>query len=75
MEEFVNTLLAYPILGVIFVSLVVSLVVTLVKKLLKIAVGLGIIIIALAIVLHYFGHDTLPQEGKDVLQKAEEILP
>ncbi len=75
MEAFLNTLLANPILGVVFVSLVVTLVVTIIKKLLKIAIGLGIIIIALAIVLHYFGHDTLPQEGKEVLQKAEELLP
>jgi uncharacterized protein YacL len=75
MESFLNTLLENPILGVIFVSLVVSLVVTIVKKLLKVAMGLGIIIIALAIVLHYFGHDTLPPEGKEVLQKAEELLP
>jgi hypothetical protein len=75
MEAFLNTLFENPILGVILVSLVVSLVFTLIRKLFKLAVGLGIIIIALAIVMHYFGYDSLPDEGKKVLQKAEEMLP
>ncbi|PLX29030.1 MAG: hypothetical protein C0600_09060 [Ignavibacteria bacterium] len=74
MEALLNILLANPILAVIAIILVISLVVTIIKKLVKIAVALGIIIIALAIVLHYFGHDTLPQEGKEVLEKAEEMI-
>ncbi len=75
METFINALAEYPILGVLLVSLVVSLIFTVVKKLLKYAVSIAIIIIALAIVMHYLGHDTLPEQGKRVLQKAEEILP
>lgn len=75
MDAFLNTLLEHPILVVVLVSLVASLVFTLVKKLFKLAVGLGIIIIAFAIVMHYFGYDSLPEEGKEVLHKAEEILP
>lgn len=74
MEALFNILLENPILAVIVIILVISLIVTIVKKLIKIAVVLGIIIIAFAIVLHYFGHDTLPQEGKEVLQKAEEMI-
>ena len=67
MEALLNILLANPILAI-------WLIVTIIKKLVKIAVTLAIIIIALAIVLHYFGHDTLPQEGREVLEKAEEII-
>ncbi len=74
MEAFITTLAEYPILGVLLVSLVVSLVFTLVKKLLKFAVSIAIVIIALAIVMHYLGHDTLPEQGKKVLEKAEEVI-
>ncbi|MCB2205437.1 hypothetical protein KQI65_11875 [bacterium] len=75
MESFLHTLFEHPILGVVLVSLIVSLVFTIVRKLFKVAVGLAVIIIALAIVMHYFGYDSLPKEGKEVLQKAEEMLP
>ncbi|MDX9757622.1 MAG: hypothetical protein RBU27_00530 [Bacteroidota bacterium] len=75
MDQIINTLTEYPILGVLLVSLVVSLIFTVVKKLLKFAVSISIIIIALAIVMHYLGHDTLPEQGKEVLRKAEEVLP
>jgi hypothetical protein len=70
MERFLTLILDNPVLGVIFGSLIVSLVFTLVKKLFKFAVGLGIIIIALAIVLHFFGYDSLPQEGKKLIEEA-----
>lgn len=75
MDQFINTLSEYPLLGVLLVSLVVSLIFTVVKKLVKFAVSISIIIIALAIVMHYLGHDTLPEQGKEVLRKAEEVLP
>lgn len=75
MERYLSLIMDNPILGVVFVSLVVSLIFTLFKKLFKFAVGLGIIIIALAIVLHFFGVDSLPPEGKEILHKAEEIIP
>ncbi|MBN1448223.1 MAG: hypothetical protein JXA28_09860 [Bacteroidetes bacterium] len=70
MERFLTLILENPILGVVFVSLIASLIFTVVKKLFKLAVGLGIIIIALAIVLHFFGYDSLPQEGKELIEKA-----
>ncbi len=75
METLINTLAEYPILGVLLVSLVVSLVFTIAKKLLKFAVSIGIVIIALAIVLHYLGEDTLPEQGKKVLEKVEQVIP
>ncbi|MFZ1731810.1 MAG: hypothetical protein WBQ23_16040 [Bacteroidota bacterium] len=75
METFVNALSEYPILGVLLVSLVVSLVFTLAKKLLKFAVSIGIVIIALAIVMHYLGEDTLPEQGKKMLEKVENVIP
>lgn len=75
MEQFINALSDYPILGVLLISLVVTLIFSVVKKLLKFAVSIAVIIIALAIVMHYLGHDTLPEQGKEVLRKAEEVLP
>jgi ribose/xylose/arabinose/galactoside ABC-type transport system permease subunit len=75
MEQFVNALSEYPILGVLLVSLVVTLIFSVFKKLLKFAVSIALIIIALAIVMHYLGHDTLPEQGKKVLRKVEEVLP
>lgn len=75
MDQVINTITEYPILGVLLVSLVVSLIFTIFRKLLKFAVSIAVIIIALAIVMHYFGHDTLPEQGKEVLRKAEEVLP
>lgn len=75
MDQVINTITEYPILGVLLVSLVVSLIFTIFRKLLKFAVSIAVIIIALAIVMHYLGHDTLPEQGKEVLRKAEEVLP
>lgn len=69
MERYVTYILENPILGVIIVSLVASLIFTIFKKLFKFAVGIGIIIIALAIVLHFFGVDALPPEGKEILNE------
>jgi ribose/xylose/arabinose/galactoside ABC-type transport system permease subunit len=75
METFLNALSEYPILGVLLVSLVVTLFFSLAKKLIKFAVSIAIIIIALAIIMHYMGHDTLPEQGKKVLQKVEKVIP
>ena len=69
MERYVTYILENPILGVIVVSLLASLIFTIFKKLFKFAVGIGIIIIALAIVLHFFGVDSLPEEGKEILNE------
>ncbi len=69
MERYLTLILENPILGVIIVSLLASLVFTIFKKLFKFAVGIGIIIIALAIVLHFFGVDSLPEEGKEILNE------
>jgi hypothetical protein len=69
-----NTLFEHPVLAVIAVALIVSLVITIIKKLLKLAVSISIVIIALAIVLHCFGEDTLPREGKEALRHIEELL-
>lgn len=69
-----STIAEYPILGVLLVSLVLSLMFTLFRKLFRFTVSLAIIIIALAIVMHYLGHDTLPDEGKEVLREAEELF-
>ena len=69
MERYVTYILENPILGVIVVSLLASLIFTIFKKLFKFAVGIGIIIIALAIVLHFFGVDSLPEEGREILNE------
>lgn len=74
METFLNAISEYPILGVLLVSLVVTLFFSLAKKLIKFAVAIAIIIIALAIIMHYLGHDTLPEQGKRVLQKVEKAI-
>lgn len=69
MERYITYILEHPILGVILVVLLASLAFTIVRRLFKIAVGIGIIIIALAIVLHFFGVDALPEEGKNILNE------
>jgi hypothetical protein len=75
MDTFLNALSEYPILGVLLVSLIVTFIFSLTKKLLKFAVSIAIVIIAIAIIMHYLGHDTIPEPGKKVLQKVEAVLP
>jgi uncharacterized protein YacL len=73
-EPFISTFSTHPVLGILLLALLLSLIFTVIRKLLKFAVSLAIIIIALAIVMHYLGHDTLPDEGKEVLREAEKLL-
>ena len=65
---------ANPIPAAVIGMMLVALFIAIVKKLFKLAFFLSVVIIAAAVVLHYFGHDTLPPEGEKFLQKAEDFI-
>jgi hypothetical protein len=65
---------ANPIPAAVIGLMLLAVIISIAKKLFKLAFILSVMIIASAIVLHYFGYDTLPPGGKELLQDTEEFI-
>lgn len=74
MSALFHFLSTHPVVALFAAGLVVALAASLVKKLFKLAFALAVIIVALAIVGHVLGVDTLPEPGKRLMRKAGEAV-
>ena len=74
MSVLIDLLLQNPIISLVVGLLIVAILIAVIKKLFKLAFYLSVILIATAIMLQILGYNTLPEEGKKILDDADELL-